>query len=177
MTLTTHALVGATAATAATVALGPTPTGLAVAFAAGFVSHLCVDAIPHWDYKIDSLEKDYRHPLNTRVVVNKHFWPNVMTVAADALLGFVLSAVVFSLWLFHVPLAIILVGVFGALVPDGLHFIYFKTHTRFLVLLERFHNWIQKYSPLNIPAWVGLGLQCALVAALICVLKISGVVL
>jgi hypothetical protein len=165
MTLTTHALVGAAAASLF-------PQEPLLAFAAGFVSHFCIDAIPHWDYELSSLEKDLQRPLNTRILVGKNFWINVAGVAGDAIIGFAISAVVFGAWLFHVPFFIILIGAFGALVPDGLHFIYFRTHTKLLVPLERFHNWIQKVSPLDIPAWMGLGLQAALVVAVIGVLKI-----
>ena len=53
MTLTTHAIVGATVAT-----LTPNPI---LGFVLGFGSHYVLDALPHWSYPIHSLEKDKKN--------------------------------------------------------------------------------------------------------------------
>ena len=166
MTLTTHAIVGAAAAS-----LFPQSAG--TAFIAGFLSHLAIDAIPHWDYEIVSLRKDLVNELNSQIVSGKHLLPDVIQVLGDTALGFALSALILGVWLFQLPIALILMGAFGALVPDGLHAIYFRYHPKVLEPLERFHIWIQQAnSPLKIPAWEGIGLQAALVIVVLAALKL-----
>lgn len=165
MTLATHAIVGAAAASLF-------PQEPALAFVAGFVSHFAIDAIPHWDYELSSMHDDPGNPLNTYITPGKEYWGDVVQVAGDAVLGFALSALIFSVWIFHLSLLIILTGAFAALVPDGLQFIFFTWHSDILVPLQRFHDWIQKPSPIDVPAWVGIGLQCTLVAAIIALLKL-----
>lgn len=166
MTLTAHALVGAAAAALV-------PQNPLAGFALGFASHFVIDAIPHWDYEPRSLRENKADKLKTFIEPGRDFENDVLFVLGDALLGFLLSALVMSLWLFHVPFSTVFWGVFGALVPDGLHFIYFKWHVPWLVPLERFHNWVQEASPLAVPAWVGVGLQVVLVCAVIALLKLA----
>jgi hypothetical protein len=57
MTLTTHALLGAAAASLF-------PASPALAFAAGFASHFAADALPHWDYKILSKKENKEDKLD-----------------------------------------------------------------------------------------------------------------
>ena len=51
MTLATHAVVGAAAASLI-------PTHPFLGFIAGFVSHFAIDAIPHWEYSLASAKID-----------------------------------------------------------------------------------------------------------------------
>ncbi len=166
MTLTTHALVGAAAASL----FSQKPV---LAFAAGFVSHFCIDAIPHWDYRPESMIKDKNNKLATDMILGKSFFKDLIFIGSDALLGLALSVLIFSLWLFHVPIAIITLGVIAAILPDPLQFIYYKTHSKLLEPLQKFHAvWLQQKSPINVPAWIGLGLQALLVATVVGILKI-----
>ena len=89
MTLTTHALVGAAAASL--IPYSPT-----LALTAGFMSHFAIDAIPHWDYKIKSLQGDPKHPLKADMVIGKDFFIDLIRIGFDALLGVALSLFFFS---------------------------------------------------------------------------------
>jgi hypothetical protein len=165
MTLTTHALVGAAAASL-------TPQYPLAGFCLGFVSHFAIDAIPHWDYELASLKLNREDKLKTFIEPGRQFWADVSTVAGDALFGFAASIFIFSLALLHAPLMAVFVGAFGALVPDGLHFMYFKWHLAWLVPLERFHNWVGWWEWKGKDRWpLGVALQAALVLAVVAALK------
>lgn len=166
MTLTTHALVGAAAAS-----LFPSEPYLA--FAAGFVSHLAIDAIPHWDYHgwLHSVRRDPLHPLQNEVLSGKGAWRDFAIIAADALLGFVLT---FGVARFlNIPAHVALIGAGAGVYPDILQFVYYKIrHDDWLrpVLepLQKFHISLQREI---YPRWyIGLGYQLALVAVVLLVL-------
>lgn len=170
MTLTTHALVGAAAASLF-------PAHPYAAFAAGFASHFAIDALPHWDYTERWLRSVVRtqNPLENDMRLGLEFERDVLIIGADALLGAVLVALVFTL--LHLPLAIALVGAAAGIYPDLLQFVYYKTRTTWfgpaLEGLQEFHAWVQKgkeryhWSPLK-----GLGLQLLLAAAAIALVRI-----
>lgn len=164
MTLTAHALAGAAAASLF-------PQQPAVAFVAGFASHFAMDAIPHWDYKLLS-KKETGNPLEEDMVLGKAFIMDLLRIGSDATLGVLLSVFIFSLWIFHAPLFIVVLGAVAGILPDPLQFIYMKTRSKILEPLQQFHSWIQKPSPIAVPAWVGLGLQCAVVVLIIGILKL-----
>ena len=63
-------------------------------------------------------------------------------VGFDSLLGFA-GAVAILFYLFHVPLYIVLLGAFAGQMPDGLQFIYFNFHPKWMDALQRFHSRIQ----------------------------------
>ncbi len=165
MTLTTHALVGAAAAQLF-------PSYPYVAFVAAFASHFAIDALPHWDYTILSSEKDLRNPLNNDMRLGKLFFIDLLRIGSDALLGIVLSVIIFAYGIFHAPLVIVLIGALGGIVPDPLQFVYFKTHTILLEALQRFHIWIQKGKTLRVHPAFGIFLQVTLVLAVVAIEKI-----
>jgi hypothetical protein len=166
--LTTHALVGAAAASVF-------PQQPLVAFAAGFASHFAIDALPHWDYKILSMDTETDHTLNADMHVNKYFFLDLARTGSDALLGLLLSTIIFSLWIFHLPLTIVLLGACAGITPDFLQFVYFKTRFAILTPLQRFHIWVQKGKSIYPPAIVGMAYQAALVLVIVVALKVSGV--
>lgn len=170
MTLTTHAVVGAAAASLF-------PEHPYLAFAAGFASHFAIDAIPHWDYGeyLRSMEWDPARRLHTDMRLNKDFLRDLAIIAGDALLGFVLTFV--AAWLLKVSPEIALVGAGAALYPDLLQFVYYKIRTtRFepiLMYLQRFHMWLQEGKEREEWGWrKGLGTQALLVAAVFAVLLV-----
>ena len=170
MTLTTHAIVGAAAASIL-------PFNPLVAFCAGFASHLAIDAIPHWDYVdfLPSLQQNEGDPLINHTVsfTSKAFVRDFFVVLGDAVLGVALSVLVFSFWLFHVPLAIVLVGAVAGILPDPLQVLYWKTRAKILEPLQRLHVWVQKGKQLqHLKPWMGLGLQCALIVVVIASLRL-----
>lgn len=156
MTLTTHALVGAAAASFF-------PEHPYVAFAAGFASHFVLDAIPHWDYQLRSVIKVPADKLATSIRWGRDFWYDFMYIGGDALLGFVLTFVL--AWILTIRPEVALVGAGAALYPDLLQFIYWNTRWAFLEPLQKYHVNVQK----NIyprPHWaLGLAYQVILVVA------------
>lgn len=159
MTLTTHALVGAAAASFF-------PEHPYVAFAAGFISHLAIDALPHWDYSnyLGSMQHDPAQRMHTDMRLNKYFLRDLSIIGADALLGFILTFAVARL--LHISYELALVGAGAGIYPDLLQFVYYKIRTtRFepiLQYLQHFHIWIQKGREHTEWAWQkGLGLQAA----------------
>ena len=142
MTLPTHAIVGAAAASLF-------PQAPIVAFIAGFVSHLVIDAIPHWNEgrMLRSLRVDANDPLNADMELGKSFLLDLIYLGSESAIGLAVGIGIFCFWLFHVSPIVILLGVIGGLLPDALHFVYFKTHSRVLKPFESFHSRIQKEFP------------------------------
>ncbi len=134
MTLTTHAIVGAAAARI--FSFNP-----ALAMAAAFLSHFLIDAIPHWDYIPRSFQKDPDNPLNNDMTIGKDFSHDVMIILFDAVLGIVLSLLIFSSHTAYDAGIIVLGAMFGIL-PDPLQFVYWKVRREPLISLQRFHVWI-----------------------------------
>jgi hypothetical protein len=63
---------------------------------------------------------------------------------------------------------------YAGILPDSLQFVYWKTrqYTQVLGPFQRFHVWLQEGRQLQTEPWAGLGLQCALIAAVLIVLKL-----
>jgi hypothetical protein len=159
MTLTTHAIVGAAAASLV-------PHYPVAGFVLGFASHFAIDSIPHFDEGslLHSTQKDNRRPFARSIHYGKELLYDFSLVGFDALLGFLLSVAI--LWgLFHIPLYIVLLGAFAALLPDGLQFIYFVAKPKFMDPLQRFHAGIQKQYPDVRLLSIEAGLILAIVAA------------
>lgn len=157
MTLTTHAIVGAAAARV--FSFHPV-----AAFLAAFASHFLIDALPHWDYTLRSARHDEENPLNNDIVVGKDFFIDLGKIGLDALLGVFLSLVFFQPANAY-DLLIVLLGVFGGILPDPLQFLYYKWRHEPLISLQKFHIWI--HSDLKLAGrWIsGAFLQGALVIA------------
>lgn len=168
MTLTTHALVGAAAASLF-------PGNPLLAFSAGFVSHFAIDALPHWDYgkHISSWEIDRDNPINSRLTVDKKFFKkDFVLFCADALIGLTLSVFVFCVWYFHLPPFIISLGAIAGLLPDALSSVFLTTHWPLLRPLQTFHIWIQKGRQLEgVSPLVGLSLQALMVVLFVVLLR------
>ena len=158
MTLTTHAVAGATVAELF-------PSHPVLAFSAGFISHLAIDFLPHWDYKILSLQEDKKNPLNTDMILGKYFLLDLTRIGFDAFLGLILSLFIFG-YFFNKSLAIALIGAVGAFLPDALQFVYWKSRSKFLLPLQRFHIWVQEGKSLHIHPLLGLSLQLILIVIL-----------
>jgi hypothetical protein len=140
MTLTTHALVGAAAASFF-------PAHPYAAFAAGFVSHFVIDALPHWDEAgtmLRSLQGEGPDRTNRDMTIGKDFISDISYLGFESLVGLLAAVFIFYAWL-HVPLAIVLIGVVAGLLPDALHFVYFKTHSILLQDFERLHVGLQNH--------------------------------
>jgi hypothetical protein len=160
MTLTTHAIVGAALASAV-------PTHPVVAFSVGFCSHFLLDAIPHWDYHLDSMSEDKKNPMATDMKIGKSFFFDLCKIGADFLLGFVLAFLFFgSLGDFSLNTALFF-GAIGAVLPDALQFLYFKWRHQPLTALQKFHLSIHAEKELKNRPLLGISYQVALIVVLV----------
>ena len=165
MILATHAIAGAAVAQLF-------PQHPVFAFAAGFASHLALDSIPHWDYKVLSVEKDKNEPLNTDMVMGKKFIFDALRIGTDALAGLMLSIFVFFYFFHNVPLSITLIGAIAGMLPDPLQFVYWKTRSPFLLPLQKFHIWIHSKTSLKASPALGLSLQFLIIVAVVSIVML-----
>jgi len=172
MTLTTHALVGAAAASIF-------PHHPYVAFAAGFASHLAIDSIPHWDYArwLTSVDKDPGNPLNNDMRWGWGFAHDLAIIATDAVLGTILAVVLLGWAGVSVPIA--LVGAWAGVLPDFLQFVFYKTRGTLLgfvlMPLQELHIRLQMGKHRNWwPLWQGLGSQLVLVGVVVGLAALAG---
>ena len=161
MILSTHAIVGA--AIASFVPSHPT-----TAFVLGFGSHFVLDAIPHWDYPIRSASVDPE--IGAPVTFDRALLRDVVVIGSDGLIGILGALLLFAssdgLWS-------ILLGAFGAMLPDPLHTIYAHFPHEPLRTLQRFHRWIHTDKRIKDDIIVGVGSQIALVAVMIGVTTVA----
>ena len=158
MTLTTHYIVGV--ATARLFSFNPV-----VAFLAAFVSHFLIDAIPHWDYHLKSAKTNLENPLESDMLINRDFIFDFGKIAFDAILGALLSFIIFQ------PsdgaeTQILIFGVVGGILPDPLQFLYYKFRHEPLISLQKFHLWIHTKRKLE-NKLTGIFLQFLLVLVIV----------
>jgi hypothetical protein len=165
MTLATHAVVGAAAASLF-------PSHPVIAFFAAFFSHYVFDTIPHWDYKILSA---YANPDNAlapgRTGIDKNFVLDMLRIAADVLLGILIILIVWQPSS-SAQLEILALGIIGGMLPDLLQFVYINFPHQPMVLVQRFHNLMHAEHKLdkNKP-FIGALPQIAIMAGAILVAK------
>jgi len=164
MTLATHGIVGAAAATLVS---GNPILGFILAFG----SHLAIDTLPHRDYHLLSIVEG-KTKLENDMPFNRLFLLDLARTGTDAFIGLFASLLIYSAWLFDVAPEIVLLGVVGGVLPDFLQLVYFKTRSKFLLPLQKFHSKIQEGKERKEwPLWKGLGFQVLLVAWIILVLS------
>jgi len=131
MILSTHAIVGGAIAS-----LFPSHPALAVL--AGFASHFAIDAIPHWDYPLQSISVGNGAD-NRRLKIGAALIGDLALIGLDACAGLALS-----LFLFATPATalIIALGAIAVMLPDALQFVYSVYQREPLKSLQRFHSWI-----------------------------------
>jgi hypothetical protein len=155
MILSTHAVVGAAIASFL-------PTHPTAAFVLGFASHFVLDAIPHWDYPIRSASVDPK--IGAPVTVDRALLRDAVVIGGDGLFG-ILAALFLFAW--SDGLWSILLGAFGAMLPDPLHFIHAHFPHEPLRTLQRFHRWIHTDKRIKKDIILGVGSQIAFVAAIV----------
>lgn len=131
MILSVHATFGAAVASLV-------PTHPVTGFVLGFASHFALDAIPHRDYKLISIEAglDEKPKLIEKTVRQLRLLRDMAVVSFDALIGFLLAFMFFFNPAF--PL-IFFLGALGSILPDFLLFLYLVTKHRALSTLFDFH--------------------------------------
>lgn len=136
MVLFTHAVVGG--------AIGAiTRSHPALAFLGGFVSHFVLDAIPHWDYPLESSRAhESGDHLQGDFILDHKFLFDLVKIGTDLLLGIVIVYLFFSADILS-PSKFFFQGTFwgmvGGVLPDFLQFAYYKTKREPLTTLQRFH--------------------------------------
>lgn len=161
MTLATHALIGAAAASFV-------PQNPALGFALGFASHFAADAIPHWDYPIYSASV---HPnIGAPMKLDMRLLRDALDIGLDAALGLALA-----IYFFATPAALsaILAGAIGGILPDPLQFVYAHFKHEPFIALQRFHKWIHTSRHLREEGRhvVGIVSQVVLAAAVVIAAK------
>lgn len=156
MTLATHAVIGAAAASMV-------PGHPVLAFGAAFASHFVFDAIPHWHYPVKSIRKDKHDRMKNDMVIGKYFIADVAVIGLDALLGIGISLTAFS-YVLHLPHMLVLIGAIAGILPDPLQFVYWKFRHEPITSLQRLHMWIHAATDLDDRLLVGVGSQILLIS-------------
>lgn len=131
MILSTHAIVGGAIASFF-------PSHPALAVLAGFASHFAIDAIPHWDYPLQSISVGNGAD-NRRLKIGAALIGDLALIGLDACAGLALS-----LFLFATPAMVstIALGAIAGMLPDALQFVHSVYQREPLKSLQRFHSWI-----------------------------------
>jgi hypothetical protein len=131
MILSVHAIFGAAVASLV-------PTHPVTAFFLGFASHLALDAIPHKDYKLISVEygPDKKIQLADTIFKKFRLMRDILLVSFDAIMGFCLA----FLFFFNPDYPLIFfLGAVGSLIPDFLTFLYLIIKHRELDTFFKLH--------------------------------------
>jgi hypothetical protein len=160
MTLTTHAVVGASMAVLV-------PQHPIIAFCAAFASHFLIDAIPHRDYSIASASINPK--IGAPMKYDRAFFRDVFVIGGDALLG-----VALSLLFFATPQNFVLVFfcACAGILPDPLQFVYAHFRHEPLISLQRFHHWIHTRHHMRESLMLGVSSQLLFLAAVIVCVKV-----
>jgi hypothetical protein len=131
MILSTHAIVGGAIAS-----LFPSHPGLVAVL--GFASHYAIDAIPHWDYPLQSIAVGQGAD-NRRLRRGHGLFLDLALIGFDACAG-----VALAIWLFatSATLGVIILGACAAILPDPLQFVQSLYPHEPLKSLQRFHHWM-----------------------------------
>jgi hypothetical protein len=165
MILTTHAIIGAAAASMF-------PEHPVIAFGAAFASHFVLDAIPHWHYRVASMQKNPDDKMKDDMVVGPQFIFDVAKIGLDALLGIGISLGALS-WYLHSSPWLILIGAIGGILPDPLQFVYWKFRREPIATLQRFHVRIHATTDLDSRLLLGIGSQILIAALALLFVKLA----
>lgn len=161
MTLATHIVVGATAATVFT-------THPVEAFLVGFASHFVLDAIPHWDYPIDSLsdERAGTDPLQKKIHFSSVIFFDVARVLLDVFVGVAIVAGIVFFRDTHIlgsTVMLLIAGAFGGVLPDFLQFLNGVIKNPLLQLHQKFHHFIHARIKLDDRPIIGVPIQLGII--------------
>ncbi|RJQ14341.1 hypothetical protein C4553_01345 [Candidatus Parcubacteria bacterium] len=165
MTLATHSVIGASLANIITI----NPW---LGFIVGFVSHFLLDAIPHWDYHLGSMQEDKSNKLNNDMKINKSFFFDLIKIGTDMFIGLLIIFVLHGVprETLFTPL---IFGAVGGVMPDALQFFYFKLRIEPLISIQKFHIWIHTKVRLK-RALSGVLLQILFIFLVLSVIKFFG---
>lgn len=149
MVLATHLVVGVSLAQVFA------PSKPVLGFGLGLVSHFLFDALPHWDYQLNSQFKN-----------GKTFISDLVKISTDLALGLLIMATVFWLaglsWSWSVGF-----GAGGAVLPDLCQFAYAKLRWRPLRYLQIFHQAVHTKIELRGRPLAGISAQLLLISVIV----------
>lgn len=130
-------------------------------FLLSIFAHYLMDTIPHREYDISSLKKK----------LSKKSMPDIAQITLDSLIGITLA---FWFTWNSAPLATIVAGIIGSVLPDFLTFIYWQTKTPLLKRITDFHRYtIHPKNNKNTPLIWGLGTQIIAAAVIIAIIIVK----
>lgn len=157
MTLTTHIII------AAAVAKPLAAYNPIFAFLVAFASHYLSDAIPHWDYPLQSASGSVEHTAKHIVFTKATFWNDILRAGADGAIG---SIAVFLLLRPTAPdqyLFLVLV-IAGGILPDFLQGVYYGLRIKLLRSHQNFHDRMHTKIKLGPYPMIGIPFQLLIIA-------------
>ncbi len=155
MTLTTHGVTGA-------LIVASMPLYPAVGLTLAFGSHFLLDALPHWDYKILSLDKVEAKKGVVVMTGGRNFFLDLFRIGTDGFLGLALTVSI-SLFFYNSVLGLLIVGALVAMLPDFLQFVFGRFKFEFLRPLQNFHSNIHTKIKIENNLLFGIGSQATLI--------------
>jgi hypothetical protein len=163
MILSVHATFGAAVASLV-------PNHPVFGFTLGFISHFALDAIPHKDYNLISIETGPDKKLRPIDLIHKKFCliRDIMVVSLDALIGLSLA---FLFFFNPVHPSVFFLGAIGSLIPDFLTFLYLLFKHKSLSSFFNFHvEFVHTKFILKLDQVTGVLFQFFTIAVLIAIL-------
>lgn len=154
MTLATHAVVGAAAASFF-------PASPVLAAGAAVASHFLIDAIPHGHYGPRSLRKSVDR-LDDDMPFGKLFLIDLFLIGTDFAIG--IALVFFAFRDTSGGLMIPIIGALAGVLPDPLQFAYWKIRREPLTSLQQFHLWSHAKREMSHHRAYAIGVELALIA-------------
>jgi len=151
MTLTSHAVAGAAAASFF-------PKNPVPAFIFGFLSHFILDTIPHGHYPLRSHTRHPENRLSEDMVWGRTFFFDLIKISLDFALGAVLVFFLFP------PNPIVFLGAFAGMLPDALQFVYWKIRREPLTSLQKFHIWMHAERNFNSRSAIAITIELGIIA-------------
>ena len=116
------------------------PTNPVLGLGLAFGSHFILDLIPHYDYRILSLDHEAEKGGVVKMTFSKNFIFDLGRIGLDAVVGLAIAmGIVYFFELSNFTL-LILGGAILGMLPDFLQFVNGKVNNYFLSSLQKFHN-------------------------------------
>lgn len=153
MILSTHIIIAAAASK-------PVLHNPVLVFLISIASHFILDMIPHWEYKLRSVDVN---PEN----IKRGFVRQDASAIAFDLLRIALDIFVGALVIFYAlgiefnieSLVLFAIIIIGAILPDALQVVYWLFPRSFMVYIQRFHKFVHSNIDLSYKPFLGITSQ------------------
>jgi len=149
MTLTTHILI-ATAVSKPFFAANP-----ALIFVSAVASHYLADAIPHWDWHLNSVEEDLSDKHDHKLILEKRVnIRDLIKISLDITIGSFIAFLILRPELNLKELTPLALSIFGGILPDMLQPIFWlwKKNNPF-IFIKHFHSFMHSKILLGRHLW------------------------